>query len=477
MTASPKITMRLPGASRRVRVLAFSGALGGFLFGFDSSVVNGAVNSIQGQFALSTAIVGFSVASALIGCALGAWFSGNLSNKWGRIPVMMIGAGFFLISSIGSGFAFSVWDLVLWRVVGGLGIGIASVTAPTYIAEISPKHLRGSLTALQQLAITIGIFVALLSDALLAGSANGASNALWFGIEAWRWMFLVGVIPSIVYGLVSWRMPESPRYLVLRGRDDEATMVLRTLVPREQVETEIGAIRRAIDADAKAQSGSLRGSALGLKPILWVGIILSAIQQFFGINAIFYYSTTLWSSVGFDERDSLLISVITSITNVAVTFIAIALVDRVGRRPLLLVGSVGMLITLGSMAVAFSQATTVDGAPQLPGVWGPVALVGANLYVVFFGSTWGPLVWVLLGEIFPNTIRAKAMGVATAANWLANFTVSMLFPVIAGISLSLSYGIFAFFALVGLPFAYFFIPEAKGVALEDTDTLSVRTRN
>lgn len=461
-------------ARRRVRVLAASGALGGFLFGFDSSVINGAVDSIQGNFQLSTAVTGFAVASALLGCAIGAWFAGRLANRWGRIPVMLLGAVFFLISSLGSGLAFAVWDLILWRVIGGLGIGIASVTAPAYIAEISPKDRRGGLASLQQLAITLGIFVALLSDAVLARAAGGASTELWLGLEAWRWMFIVGVIPTIVYGVVSWSLPESPRYQLLNGNETKARRTLATIMVETEVEDAIDEMKTANKVDAAAVvKGTLHGKALGLKPIIWVGIGIAAIQQFFGINAIFYYSTTLWSSVGFSEADSFTVSVFSSVVNVGVVFIAIALVDRIGRRPLMLIGSVGMTITLGLMAIAFSQSVTVAGAPSLPGLWGPVALVSANLYVVFFGATWGTLLWVQLGELFPTTIRAKAMGVATAANWLANFTVSMLFPVIAGISLSMSYGIFALFALLGLPFAYYFVPETKGVALEETESLKV----
>lgn len=463
-------------ASSRVKVLAFSGALGGFLFGFDSSVVNGAVDSIQGRFDLSSGMTGFSVASALLGCAIGAWIAGPVSNKWGRTRAMVLGSVFFLVSSLGAGFAFSVWDLVSWRVIGGLGIGIASVTAPAYIAEISPKDSRGRLGSMQQLAITIGIFVALLSDAVIANGAGGAANDLWFGVEAWRWMFIVGVIPAAVYGVVSWGMPESPRSLMLQDKHDDARNVLQTLVPADQVEGEVTEIRDAIEKDRLANSGSLRGSMLGLRPIVWVGIIMAILQQFVGINVIFYYSTTLWSSVGFDESNSFTISVITSVTNVLVTLIAIGLVDKVGRRPLLLTGSVGMFVSLGIMAIAFTQSVTVDGGPSLPGAWGPLALVFANVFVISFGATWGPLLWLMLGEVFPNTIRAKAMGLATSANWLANFAVSMLFPVLAGFSLAFSYGLFALFALISLPFAYFFIPETKGVALEETDSMTVPRR-
>ncbi|MCT1368030.1 MULTISPECIES: sugar porter family MFS transporter [Kocuria] len=463
-------------SSSRVKVLAFSGALGGFLFGFDSSVVNGAVDSIQKSFGLSSAMTGFAVACALLGCAAGAWVAGPVSNRWGRTKAMVLGSVFFLVSSLGAGLAFGVWDLIIWRFIGGLGIGIASVTAPAYIAEISPKDSRGRLGSMQQLAITIGIFVALLSDAVIANSAGGAGSQLWFGVEAWRWMFIVGLIPALVYGVVSWGLPESPRSLVLQDKNDEAKKVLATIVPPEKVESEMSEIKLAIEEDRRANSGSIRGTALGLRPIVWVGIVMAILQQFVGINVIFYYSTTLWSSVGFDESDSFMISVITSVINVLVTLIAIGLVDKIGRRPLLLGGSIGMFVSLAIMAISFTQAVTVDGNPSLPGAWGPLALIFANVFVISFGATWGPLLWLMLGEVFPNTIRAKAMGLSTAANWLANFAVSMLFPVLAGFSLAFSYGLFALFALISLPFAYFFIPETKGVALEETDSLTVPRR-
>ena len=339
------MTATTPKTSIKVIALAVAGAVGGFLFGFDSSVVNGVVDAVQGQFGLSSALTGFAVASALIGCAVGAYIAGRIADRWGRIPTMLIGAALFFVSALGCGFAFGVWDLVFWRLVGGLGIGIASVIAPAYIAEISPKHMRGRLASLQQLAITIGIFAALLSDALFANGAGGASEEFWFGLEAWRWMFLAGAVPAVVYGLISWRLPESPRFLVLKERDDEVRTIFARLWPDDDVERAIREMRDAIEADKLgSKKGALSGNRFGLKPIVWIGIILSIFQQFVGINVIFYYSTTLWKSVGFEERDSFTISVITSVTNIAVTFIAIALVDRVGRRPILLFGSTGMEI-------------------------------------------------------------------------------------------------------------------------------------
>lgn len=463
-----------PGVPRKVIGLAIAGAVGGFLFGFDSSVVNGAVDAIKDEFALSEAVTGFAVAVALLGCAAGAYLAGKVADKYGRIPAMKLGAILFLVSALGTGFAFGVWDLIFWRLVGGLGIGLASVIAPAYISEISPRHVRGRLASLQQLAITTGIFAALLSDALFANSAGGADQPLWLGIEAWRWMFLAGAVPAVVYGWIAYTLPESPRFLVFQGKEDEARKVFQTIAPSEDTDRHIREIQSAIEEDKLAgQKGSLRGKVFGLQAVVWIGITLSVLQQFVGINVIFYYSTTLWKAVGFQEKDSLTISVATSVTNILVTLVAIALVDRIGRRPILLAGSVGMAVSLGTMALAFSTATGSGEQISLPGVWGPVALVAANVFVVSFGASWGPLVWVLLGEIFPSRIRARALGLAAAAQWIANFAITLSFPVMAAGSLPLTYAMYALFAAASFFFVMFKVPETNGMSLEQAETLFV----
>ncbi|SDH02034.1 sugar porter family MFS transporter [Microbacterium pygmaeum] len=464
-------TLRGP-YGRRAIGLSVAAAVGGFLFGFDSSVINGAVDSIQANFELNAVITGFVVAVALLGCAVGAIIAGNLSDRWGRLRVMLLGAIMFFVSSVGSAFTFSVADLILWRVIGGLGIGIASVVAPAYIAEIAPRQIRGGLASLQQLAITLGIFAALLSDALFAWGAGGASEPFWFGLEAWRWMFLVGVVPAAVYGILSFTVPESPRYLISKGRNDEAREIFARLVPPADLDQTMTELTNAIEFDKKTQGVSLRGPVLGLQGIVWTGIILSVFQQFVGINVIFYYSTTLWQSVGFPESASLGISVVTSITNVLVTLIAIFLVDRVGRKPILLTGSVMMAVSLALMAVSFMFSTTdADGAVTLDAPWGPIALVAANIFVIGFGASWGPLVWVLLGEIFPSRIRGKALGVAAGAQWIANFLITVSFPAMSSWSLPLTYGMYATFAALSFFYVLFKIPETKGMELEKTETL------
>lgn len=463
--------------------LAVAAAVGGFLFGFDSSVINGAVQAFTEQFDLGSTLSGFAVAVALLGCALGAWMGGRLADRWGRTRVMFLGAVLFFVSSVLSGIAFGVWDLIAWRFMAGLGIGIASVIAPAYIAEIAPARIRGRLGSLQQLAIVIGIFAALLSDELLARATPGegadASGELWFGLEAWRWMFLVAVVPATIYGVLALRIPESPRYLLSRGKRDEARAVLASVLPPdEDADERVREIEHTIRTDeALAEQSSLRGPRFGLLPVVWVGILLSVFQQFVGINVIFYYSNTLWQAVGFDEGDAFTTSTITSITNVLVTFIAIALIDKVGRRPLLLIGSAGMAVTLAIVAVAFMNSTGTGDDVSLPAPWGLVAVVAANLFVVFFGASWGPLVWVLLGEIFPNRIRAAALGLAAAAQWIANFLITISFPpMLSAFGASVPYLMYAAFALLSFFFVLTKVPETKGVQLEDMEGLRVERR-
>jgi sugar porter (SP) family MFS transporter len=457
----------------RVIGITVAAAVGGLLFGFDTAVINGAVDSIQGEFDLSPSVLGFTVAITLLGCAAGAWFAGGLADRWGRKKVMVAAAFLFAINSAGSAYAFSEWDLMAWRLVGGLAIGIASVIVPGYIAEIAPSRWRGGLASVQQLAITVGIFAALLSDASLANAAGGADGELWWGLAAWRWMLLVGVAPAVVYGILALVIPESPQFLIRAGRDAEAARVLSRVSGVRDTEGKIGQIRESFEREDRASYRDLRGPAFGLQPILWVGMAIAALQQLVGINAIFYYSTTLWKSVGFSESDSFTTSVITSIINVAMTFVAIFFVDRVGRRRLLLIGSVGMSVGLLAATLAFLQAQGTGEEITLPGAWGPIALVGANLFVIFFAATWGPVMWVTLGEMFPNRIRSIALGVATMVNWVFNFIVTLTFPWVSeNFGLWIMYAAFTVFAVLSFVFVRTRLPEFAGKDLEDNAELS-----
>lgn len=449
--------------------IASVAALGGFLFGYDSAVINGAVASIQGHFGIGNYALGFAVASALLGAAAGAMTAGRIADRIGRISVMKIAAVLFFISALGTGLTNSVWLLVIFRIVGGVGVGVASVIAPAYIAETSPPRIRGRLGSLQQLAIVTGIFLSLAVDYALAHIAGGASKDLWLGLEAWRWMFLVMVIPAILYGSLAFTIPESPRYLVAAHKIPEARRVLTMLLGEKNLEITIDRIQETLKREDKPSWRDLRkpGSGFfGLYGIVWVGVGLSVFQQFVGINVIFYYSNVLWEAVGFDESSSFIITVITSVVNILTTLIAISLIDKIGRKPLLLIGSTGMAVSLATMAIIFGTAPQVNGTPALGDVAGPVALIAANVFVIAFGMSWGPVVWVLLGEMFPNRIRAAALGLAAAAQWAANWAITVSFPELRNY-LGVAYGFYALCAILSGLFVWKWVMETKGVSLED----------
>ena len=450
--------------------IASVAALGGLLFGYDSAVINGAVKSIEEQFQVGSIELGFAVASALLGAAAGAMTAGRIADKIGRISVMKIAAVLFFISAIGTAFAPEVVTLVVFRVIGGIGVGVASVIAPAYIAETSPPRIRGRLGSLQQLAIVLGIFLSFAINTLLQTIAGGASEDLWFGLEAWRWMFLVMMVPAIVYGVLSFTIPESPRYLVASHKIPEARRVLNLLLGEKNLEITIDRIKETLEREDKPSWKDMRkpgGSVLGFYGIVWVGLGLSVFQQFVGINVIFYYSNVLWQAVGFSESEAAWSTVITSVINVATTLIAIALIDKIGRKPLLLIGSTGMAVTLLTMSVIFANATVgADGVPALPEGTDIIALIAANLFVVSFGMSWGPVVWVLLGEMFPNRIRAAALGLAAAGQWVANWLITVSFPELRS-HLGLAYGFYGLCAVLSGLFVWKWVMETKGVSLED----------
>jgi MFS transporter, SP family, sugar:H+ symporter len=411
-----------------VTLIVAAAAVGGFLFGFDTAVINGAVAALGTAFNANSVSIGLAVSLALLASALWAFYAGNIADRYGRVKAMIIASILFTISAIGSGLPFTIWDFTFWRCVGGIGVGAASVIAPAYIAECSPAHLRGRLGSLQQLAIVIGIFIALLCDYFIAVSAGSAELPFLFGIPAWRWMFWTEIPPAVLYGIFALMIPESPRYLVAQGREPEATKVL-TKILGGNVREKVNEIRQTVLRERPPQFSDLIARSGGLLPIVWIGIGLSLLQQFVGINVIFYYSSILWRAVGFSEQDSLTITVITAVVNIVTTLIAIAFIDKFGRKPLLVLGSIGMTVTLGTMAYVFGNAPLdAAGNPALSGTPGIIALLAANLYVFCFGFSWGPIVWVLLGEMFNNKIRGAALSIAAAVQWIANFAISTTFP-------------------------------------------------
>ena len=459
-------TRRVP---RRVVGISVVAAIGGFLFGFDTAIINGAVDPITNTFGLSTFSIGVVVAITLIGAAFGASSAGWLADRIGRRPVMFLAALLFIVAAVGCGLAFSFTSLAIWRLIAGFGVGIASVIAPLYISEIAPARVRGRLASLQQMAIVLGIFAALLSSAVLAQYLNGADADLWFGLPAWRWMFLTGVVPALIYGILAMSIPESPRYLVSRRRVEAAETMLVSL-HRVSVEEARGSVRRmseTLKLQHRPRFRDLLDRKTGLLRIVWVGLGLAALQALVGIDVIFYYSTSLWHSVGFGESASFALSVVSSIVNVVVTVVAIFLIDRVGRRPLLLVGSAGMAFSLILVSIGFSQAAMRAGELELPAPWGVITLVAANVFIVFFAVSWGPVVWVLLSEMFPNAIRGVALSAAAGVNWAAGVLVNLTFPTLREISLSMSYGLYAVFAVVSWLLVYYFVRETANKELED----------
>ncbi len=448
--------------------LAGTAALGGLLFGYDSAVINGAVGAIEQEFSLGAGGLGFTVASALLGAAAGAATTGGIAERIGRPRTMVAAATLFVLSAVLSGLAGAIGWLILWRVIGGFAVGMASVIAPMYIAEIAPAEIRGRLGSLQQLAIVSGIFVSQLVNLGLVALADGdAANPLW-GLDAWRWMLIVEAIPALAYGLLALRLPESPRHLVAEGRNEEALAVL-TAFAGEDAGAELARIQASLAGDRAPRFSDLRGPTLGLVTIVWVGIVVSVLQQLTGINVVFYYSTALWEAVGVDTSQALLISVVTAAVNIGGTLVAIAIIDRVGRRALLLVGSAGMTVALAVTAFAFSRATVdASGAATLDATSGIIAFVAANTFVFFFAFSWGPVVWVLLGEMFPNRLRAAALALAAAVQWVSNFAVTQTFPSLAtNLGLPGAYGLYAAFAAISFWFVRRFVAETKGRTLEE----------
>ncbi|MEU5433077.1 sugar porter family MFS transporter [Streptomyces sp. NPDC020719] len=445
--------------------IAAAAAMGGFLFGYDSAVINGAVEAIRGRYDIGSAALAQVIAIALIGCAIGAATAGRIADRIGRIRCMQIASVLFTISAVGSALPFALWDLAFWRIIGGFAIGMASVIGPAYIAEVAPAAYRGRLGSFQQAAIVIGIAISQLVNWGILNAAGGDQRGKLMGLEAWQVMLGVMVIPAVLYGLLSFAIPESPRFLISAGRDARAREVLKEVEGDEvDLDARVAEIEHAMKSEHKSTFKDLLGGGFFFKPIVWIGIGLSVFQQFVGINVAFYYSSTLWQSVGVDPSQSFFYSFTTSIINIVGTVIAMIFVDRIGRRPLALIGSVGMAVGLALEAWAFSY-DLVDG--KLPGTQGWVALIAAHVFVLFFALSWGVVVWVFLGEMFPNRIRAAALGVAASAQWIANWAITASFPSLADWNLSATYVIYTIFAALSIPFVLKYVKETKGKALEE----------
>jgi SP family sugar:H+ symporter-like MFS transporter len=443
--------------------------IGGLLFGYDSGAVNGTQDGLRTAFALGEAGLGFTVGSLLIGCFIGAFLAGTLADAMGRRNVMILSAVLFLVGALIQGFAHEQWLFVAARIMGGMAVGAASVLSPAYISEVAPAHIRGRMTTVQQIMIITGLTAAFVVNYFLAASAGTSTAPYWAGIEAWRWMYLMQAVPAAVFLVALLFIPESPRYLVSKGRIDEAERVLTRLFGAGEAATKVAEIRASFSADHRPRLSDIfdpvRG---GVRPIVWAGLLLAVFQQLVGINVIFYYGATLWQLAGFTEDQSLQINIVSGIVSIAACFGTILLVDRIGRKPLLLIGSAGMAATLFALVYAFANGTLdADGQLQLSSSLGTLALVAANLYVIFFNLSWGPIMWVMLGEMFPNQIRGSALAVCGFFQWFANFLISFTFPIMAvGLGLAISYSFYAICAVISFFLVKRFIVETKGKELE-----------
>lgn len=443
--------------------------LGGFLFGFDSGVINGTVDGLRLAFNSDDVGTGFNVASMLLGCAVGAFFAGRLADIMGRKKTLLIAAVCFIVSAYGSGIAGSSTEFIVYRIIGGLAVGAASVLAPVYISEVTPAHMRGRLSSIQQVMIIVGLTAAFLSNYLLAEYAGSSIQEFWLGFEAWRWMFWIELLPATIFLVALLFIPESPRYLASRSRGTDAHGVLERLFGNAFAVRKVGEIEASLASDHRPRLSDLVNKTTGkIRPIVWTGIGLAVFQQLVGINVVFYYGAVLWQAVGFSESDALKINILSGAISIGAVILAILLIDRIGRKPLLLIGSIGMAVTLTVMAVSFMSGSLVDGKLSLSDDAGLAALVAANAYVAFFNFSWGPVMWVMLGEMFPNQIRGSGLAVSGFAQWIANFGITMTFPImLAGIGLSGAYGFYAASAAVSVVFVWLLVRETKGIELED----------
>ena len=445
--------------------------IGGFLFGFDSGVINGTVTGLQQAFDSDSVGTGFNVASMLLGCAAGAFGAGRLADVYGRRSLLLTSAILFVVSAWGSGIADSSLIFVVFRVLGGLAVGIASVMAPAYISEIAPPQIRGRLISIQQVAIITGLFAAFLSNYMLADIAGQSTAKFWLGYEAWRWMFWIELAPAALFLVTLFFIPESPRYLALQKQEREAKIVLSNLYSKAYAHKKYDEIIDSISSELSPTLSDLRDKTKGgVRKIVWVGIGLAVFQQLVGINVVFYYGAVLWQAAGFSEADALLINVISGAVSIAACVITLLFLDKIGRKPFLTIGSIGMALALLVMVYSFAIASFNEHGNLELGEMGIVALIAANAYVFFFNLSWGPVMWVMLGEMFPNQIRGSGLAVSGFFQWTSNFAITMTFPILlASIGLAGAYTIYAVFAVISIFFVIKYVHETKGKELEDME--------
>ena len=422
-------------------------AIGGLLFGFDTAIVAGATRYLKDQFALTSLQEGWAVSVVLIGCMFGAGLAGSISDRIGRKRFMLVSAVLFFVSALGCAFPQNIFQFVIFRFVGGLGIGSASILAPLYIAEVSPARVRGALVSVNQMAIVTGILLAYFVNWAFAGV--GPSN--------WRWMFGMGALPSVVFFLLLLSVPESPRWLVKKGREGEALRVLSRVSTAEAAAAEVQSIKETLLLEKGSLAELFRP---GFRRAIFIAVVLAILQQITGINAILYYAPRIFERAGFERVSAIGQSTIVGLVNMLFTVVAILLVDRVGRKPLLLIAAAGMGVSQLLLGAAF----------RIENLAGSAILLLILLYIAFFAMAMGPIVWVVLSEIFPTRMRGSAMAIATVALWIADFAVTLSFPVIADrLNETTAFWMYALMCAVDFFFMLFLLPETKGKTLEEIE--------
>ncbi|MCZ8522662.1 MULTISPECIES: sugar porter family MFS transporter [Paenibacillus] len=438
-----------------VTLVSIVAALGGVLFGFDTAVVSGALGFLEQRFDLSQAQLGWAVSSIIIGCIAGSAFSGTLGDRFGRKKVLITAALLFIGGTVGSALPDTFDGYIIARIIGGIGIGITSALCPLYNAEIAPAKYRGRLVALNQLAIVTGIFLVYFVNSWIAGYGDDA----WDVSTAWRWMFGAGAVPGLLFLVLLFFVPESPRWLIKQGRPQEALTTLLKIHGEELARQEVLAIK----ASSKEETGSLRQLFLpGARAALFIGVVLAVLQQITGINAIMYYAPIIFKEAGTGTDASLVQTILIGFVNLLFTMLSLWLVDKVGRKVLLLVGSASMTVCLTVIGFAFQTGHTS----------GPLVLIFILLYVASFAVSLGAVLWVVLSEIFPSRIRGRAMAIGTMALWVADYAVSHSFPpLLAAAGAAPTFWLFAVMSLVTFLFTWRSIPETKGKSLEEIESM------
>ncbi|MFD0766014.1 sugar porter family MFS transporter [Mucilaginibacter lutimaris] len=436
-------------------------ALGGFLFGFDTAVISGTVSLVKNDFSLNAVSEGWFVSCALLGCIIGVSFSGKLSDKYGRKIVLILSAVLFLASALGCMLTSSFNELIIFRLIGGLGIGVASMVSPLYISEFSPSRYRGMMVSLYQLALTIGIVLAYFTNAYLANHAGdqygtGLMHTI-FSAEVWRAMLGLGAVPAAIFLVSLFMVPESPRWLLLKGEEQKAKVILIKIDGPDAAAKEIKAFKEQDDND----DTSLKEL---FKPVyrkaLWIGLLLPFLSQVCGINAVIYYGPRILEQAGFTLNNALGGQVTIGLVNVVFTFVAIFTIDKWGRKPLLYVGVGGAVVSLIIIGALFALGVTS----------GPWILIFILAFIACFAFSFGPVCWVVVGEIFPNAVRGKAMALATLSLWIGNFLVGQLTPVmLEGLGSSWTFWLFALCCSPALWITWKLIPETKGRSLENIE--------